>query len=75
MLNNEKDLEAAFEELGNEKGNIWIRASSIGAGGKGSLPTSDLNFAKSWIDRFNGWGDFIAAEMLTPDSVTWLSLA
>lgn len=74
MLQNEKDLENAFKELGNEKGNIWIRASSIGAGGKGSLPTNDFDFARSWINRYMGWGDFVAAEMLTPDSVTWLSL-
>ena len=51
-----------------------MRASSIGGGGKGALPTNDFEFAKRWIDRFKGWGDFIAAEMLTPDTVTWLSI-
>ena len=74
LINNEDDLRNAFAELGDEDGKIWLRASSIGGGGKGALPTNDFTFAKGWIDRFNGWGDFVAAEMLTPDTVTWLSI-
>ncbi|MEO7561813.1 MAG: carboxylate--amine ligase [Ferruginibacter sp.] len=74
FLNNEGDLKAAFSELGNSEGKIWLRASSIGGGGKGALPTNDFEFAKRWIDRFKGWGDFVAAEMLSPDTVTWLSI-
>jgi hypothetical protein len=74
LINNEEDLKNAFDELGDENGKIWLRASSIGGGGKGALPTNDFTFAKGWIDRFNGWGDFVAAEMLTPDTVTWLSI-
>lgn len=74
MLDSVHDLQRAFKELGDENGKIWLRASSIGGGGKGALPTSDFQFAKSWIDNFNGWGDFVAAEMLTPDTVTWLSI-
>jgi carbamoyl-phosphate synthase large subunit len=74
IINNEKDLKKAFSELGDENGMIWIRASSIGGGGKGALPTNDFLFAKGWIDRYDGWGDFVAAEMLTPNTVTWLSI-
>jgi hypothetical protein len=74
IINSEDDLKKAFADLGDEKGNIWLRASSIGGGGKGSLPTNDFAFAKGWIDRYKGWGDFLAAEMLTPDTVTWLSI-
>ena len=74
MLNNEDDLKKAFSDLADKDGNIWLRASSIGGGGKGALPTNNLSFAKGWIDRYNGWGDFTAAEMLTPDTVTWLSI-
>jgi len=74
MINNEEDLKKAFSDLGDKDGNIWLRASSIGGGGKGALPTNDFSFAKGWIDRYNGWGDFVAAEMLTPDTVTWLSI-
>lgn len=74
MLNDEHDLIEAFKELNDKNGKIWLRASSIGGGGKGALPTSDFEFAKSWINTFNGWGDFVAAEMLTPDTVTWLSI-
>jgi hypothetical protein len=74
MINNEEDLKKAFSDLADRNGKIWLRASSIGGGGKGSLPTNDFSFAKGWIDRYNGWGDFVAAEMLTPDTVTWLSI-
>ena len=74
MINNEEDLKKAFTDLADSKGQIWPRASSIGGGGKGALPTNDYVFAKGWIERYNGWGDFVAAEMLTPDTVTWLSL-
>lgn len=74
FLNNEDDLKRAFSELSDKNGNIWLRASSIGGGGKGALPTNDYEFGKRWINRFHGWGDFIAAEMLTPDTVTWLSI-
>ena len=74
VLNDVEDLKKAFMDLGDESGNIWLRSSSIGAGGKGSLPTNDFLFAKGWIDRHNGWGDFVAAEMLTANTVTWLSI-
>ena len=74
LINNAEDLKNAFSVLGNEENKIWIRFSSIGGGGKGALPTNDYEFAKRWIDRHNGWGEFIAAELLSPDTVTWLSL-
>jgi len=74
MLNGEDDLREAFSSLADENGKIWLRASSIGGGGKGSLPTSDFALAKGWIDHFDGWGDFVAAEMLTPDTITWQSI-
>lgn len=73
-INTEEDLKKAFEELGDSDGKIWLRDSGIGGGGKGALPTNDYALAKSWIDHYNGWGDFIAAEMLTPKTVTWLSI-
>jgi carbamoyl-phosphate synthase large subunit len=74
VIDNEEDLRKAFADLGDANGKIWLRASSIGGGGKGALPTNDFVFAKGWIERYNGWGDFVAAEMLTPDTVTWLSI-
>ncbi len=70
IINDEQDLKEAFQKLGHT---IWIR-SIKGAAGNGALPTSSRNFAKSWIDYFDGWGDFMAAEYLSPTSVTWMSL-
>lgn len=73
LIKTQQDLKKAFETLGNEKGEIWIRAV-VGGGGKGALPTNDYQFAKRWIDRFKGWGSFTAAELLTDQTVTWLSI-
>lgn len=72
-IKNEKDLKKAFEKLGDNEGNIWLRAM-VGGGGKGALPTNCYEFAKLWIDRFNGWGNFTAAECLSSQTVTWLSI-
>lgn len=74
FLNNEEDLKLAFKELSDENGKIWLRASSIGGGGKGAIPTASFTMAKEWINHYKGWGDFVAAEMLKPETVTWLSI-
>lgn len=74
LVSNEEELSQAFAQLADDTGKIWLRASSIGAGGKGALPTSNFAMAKAWIDHHQGWGDFVAAEMLTADTVTWLSI-
>jgi len=74
LINDEADLKRAFKDLGDQQNKIWLRASSIGGGGKGALPTNDYELAKGWLNRFNGWGDFVAAQMLTEKTVTWLSI-
>jgi predicted ATP-grasp superfamily ATP-dependent carboligase len=74
IINDENDLKKAFKELSNKKGMIWLRSSTIGGGGKGSLPTNDFDFAKGWIKHYDGWGNFVAAEMLSSETVTWLSI-
>lgn len=74
FINDENDLKRAFSELGDEEGRIWLRAESIGGGGMGSIPTNDYEMARAWINRRNGWGSFIAAQMLTSNTITWLSI-
>lgn len=74
MIYCEDDLKRAFSRLGDDRGRIWLRAVSMGGGGKGSLPTNDYHMAKAWLDRHRGWGDFAAAEMLTENTVTWQSI-
>lgn len=70
MLNTPDDLKKAFEQYGET---IWVRAIE-GGGGRGALPANNYDFARIWIDRFNGWGEFTASELLTKDTVTWLSI-
>ena len=74
FINNEDDLKRSFSELSNQEGMIWLRSGDIAGGGRGALPTNDYEFAKRWIDRYKGWGNFMAAEMLTKDTVTFLSI-
>ncbi|MFC1516556.1 carboxylate--amine ligase [Thermodesulfobacteriota bacterium] len=69
-LNSPHDLKKAFERLGSK---IWIRATT-GAAGRGALPTKSYAFSKTWIDHFNGWEKFLAAELLTSKTITWLSI-
>ncbi|HUR24792.1 MAG TPA: carboxylate--amine ligase [Candidatus Thermoplasmatota archaeon] len=70
LLRNPDELEQAFHDLGPK---LWLRAT-VGGGGRGALPTDNRVFARHWIDYFEGWGTFTAAEILSPDSVTWLSI-
>lgn len=74
IINSREDLTRAFDELGGKTGKIWLRSTLIGGGGKGALPTDDYQAATEWIDRVNGWGEFVAAELLSKDSITWLSI-
>lgn len=73
-INDEEDLKRAFSELGDKDGKIWIREETMGGGGIGSIPTNDYDMARAWIKRYNGWGKYIAAQMLTTDTITWLSI-
>ncbi len=70
LLHSPADLKQAFAALGER---LWLRATE-GGGGRGALPTDDFEFARRWIDRHDGWGRFTASQLLSRDSVTWLSL-
>ena len=70
LVRTENDLHHAMTQFG---GKVWLRATE-GGGGRGALPVDDLEFAKRWIDRFDGWGAFTAARMLSAQSVTWMSI-
>ena len=65
-----EDLKVAFQELGTP---VWLRPVT-GAAGRGSLCSGDLEQAETWIDFNKGWGNYTAAEYLSPRSVTWQSL-
>lgn len=70
LLNDESDLRSAFDQFGPT---IWVRAVE-GGGGRGALPVDNHEFAKIWIDRFDGWGTFTASELLSEKSITWQSI-
>lgn len=70
LLNSAADLKVAFDKLGPK---IWVRAIE-GGGGRGALPTDSYDFARIWIDRFQGWGSFTASELLSQKTITWQSI-
>lgn len=71
IIHDKDELQKAFDEFG---GKMWVRATS-GAGGRGSLPISDMQTAINWLDFQNGWdGTFTASELLRDDTVTWMSI-
>ena len=70
LITDEGALEKAFQEI---KTPFWLRATS-GAGGKGSIIVKDIRQAKVWIDYWNGWGTFIASELLPERLLTWQSI-
>lgn len=74
LLENEDDLKTAFSELGDQRGRVWFRYAGIGGGGKGAIATADPNLAFAWISHHRGWGEFLAAEMLTEKTITWTSI-
>lgn len=69
-VDDENALKRAFDRLGPT---IWLRAVE-GGGGRGALPTDSYDLARSWINRFDGWGAFTASELLSKDTVTWQSI-
>jgi biotin carboxylase len=71
IIRTHEDLQSAFNDFG---GKMWVRATS-GAGGRGSLPVSDVQTAINWLDFQHGWdGTFTAAELLRDDTTTWMSI-
>lgn len=65
------DLAEAFARFGHP---LWLRAVVSPGGGKGALRTEDPVFARAWLDFCHGWNEFVAAECLESESVTWTAL-
>ena len=70
LINGIDDLKKAFKDFGKK---IWIR-DTTGAGGRGSLEVSDIDIATNWLNFKQGWGKYTAAEYLSDNSVTWMSI-
>lgn len=74
VVNNTEDLEEIFEKLMVDDNPIWFRPMIIGNAGKGAFCSSDIKEAKENIDNANGWGNYMAAEYLPGENMTWLSI-
>ena len=69
-INDQRDLKTAFDTYGEK---LWLRAIS-GSGASGALPVSDMETAIGWINLNKGWGRFMAAELLSSQTVSWESV-
>ncbi len=64
---------ADIQSFMTDKDHIWLRRRT-GSGGAGSIATDKPHVARAWIDHHNGWGQFIAAELLTKRTATWMGI-
>lgn len=69
LIEGKSDLKEALVQFSR----VWLRATT-GSGGRGSIPTDNFDFAVNWLNRYNGWGSFTAAECLTQKMATWIGL-
>lgn len=71
MVQDDRDLEIAFEEFGSP---VWIRSVVSHGAGRGSFKAATVEMARVWVRHFADLGPFTVAECLEADSVTWLSI-
>jgi len=64
------DVDAAFEGLGSP---LWVRASR-GAGGRGALRVASPRHGRMWVEYWDGWGAFVAEELLPGRNLGWQAL-
>ena len=69
LISQKSDIDKSIRQFGN----IWLR-STYGSGGYGSISTNDPILAEAWVNRYNGWGHFTAAEVLSKRMATWIGL-
>lgn len=74
IISTEEDLKEAFAELGDDEGNVWFRPMIIGNGARGAIKTNDYEEAKEWIQNADAWGNYMAAEVLPGENVTWMAI-
>lgn len=74
VIHSESDLQQVFKELTDGQQPIWFRPMIIGNAGKGAFVTADIGEAKENLDNVNGWGNYMAAEYLPGENMTWLSI-
>lgn len=67
ILEDEDGVARALQELGPT---VWIRAIR-GAAGAGSLPVTEVEHARAWVDYCGGWGRFVAEEFLPGRNLAW----
>lgn len=74
IIRDESDLIAAYKELADGVQPVWFRPMIIGNAGKGAFVTVDIKEAKENLDSVSGWGNYMAAEYLPGENMTWLSI-
>lgn len=74
VINDKKDLDMAWPKLTDSSQPVWFRPMIIGNAGKGAFFTSDIKEAEENLNNVSGWGNYMAAEYLPGENMTWLSI-
>lgn len=69
LVSTPEDVRRAVRQWGK----VWLRATR-GSGGRGAIVTDDPDLGIAWVKRFDGWGTFTAAEVLTSEMATWMGI-
>jgi carbamoyl-phosphate synthase large subunit len=70
LIKDHGDLERSFSEI---KKPLWLRKRK-GVGGSKSFIAYSLGQAKFWIEYWEGYGEFIASEVLQGRNLSWIGL-
>ena len=74
IIKDEKDLRIVYEKLTDGEVPVWFRPMIIGNAGKGAFMTADIEEARENLNNAKGWGNYMAAEYLPGENMTWLSV-
>lgn len=74
VIKNPEDVHRAIAELAKAGAPVWWRSNRVSGGGLGSIASKDRELVEGWISHWNGWGHFLGAEYLSPDTLTWQSV-
>ena len=74
IIKDEDDLKKVYAELTDGVQPVWFRPMIIGNAGKGAFVTPDIEEARENLNTGSGWGNYMAAEYLPGENITWLSI-
>lgn len=74
LIKDAGDVDKAFDEIESDK--LWVRGAGVPGSGIGvaSLPVTEPDHMRMWVEFWKGYGGMIASEFLPGRNLTWLSV-